>query len=255
MTGTFIGNFDLASLSLWLFWIFFAGLIFYIQRENMREGYEFENDDGSKSSFQSPFPMPEPKTFKLPHGRGEVTVPNSNGENREIALRQTNAANGYPLEPTGDPMTSGVGPGAWAARRDLPELDSKGHPKIVPLSAVDSFYVGAGRDPRGLPVMAGDGEVVGKIVDIWFDEPEQLARYYEYELHPEFGEGRRLVPVPLARTRKDRVAIKTIFSQHFNAVPQTKAKTQITMLEEEKISAYYAGGILYASDKRFGPLI
>ena len=35
MTATFFGQFDLASLSLWLFWGFFALLIFYIQRENM----------------------------------------------------------------------------------------------------------------------------------------------------------------------------------------------------------------------------
>ena len=66
------GNFDLASASIWLFWIFFALLIFYIQRENMREGYPLENDDGSEAPNQGPFPLPDAKTFKLPHGRGEV---------------------------------------------------------------------------------------------------------------------------------------------------------------------------------------
>ena len=30
MTDAFVGNFDLASLTLWLFWIFFALLIFYL---------------------------------------------------------------------------------------------------------------------------------------------------------------------------------------------------------------------------------
>ena len=45
MTTALIGNFDLASAALWLFWIFFALLIFYIQRENMREGYPMENDE------------------------------------------------------------------------------------------------------------------------------------------------------------------------------------------------------------------
>ena len=38
MTGTFFAEFDLASLAIWLFWAFFALLIFYIQREYMREG-------------------------------------------------------------------------------------------------------------------------------------------------------------------------------------------------------------------------
>ena len=51
MTATFFGEFDLASLSLWLFWGFFALLIFYIQRENMREGYPLEDDDGNPCLF------------------------------------------------------------------------------------------------------------------------------------------------------------------------------------------------------------
>ena len=129
------GNFDLASASIWLFWIFFALLIFYIQRENMREGYPLENDDGSEAPNQGPFPLPDAKTFKLPHGRGEVTVPNGKGEDRAVALEQTSVANGYPFEPTGDPMKDGVGPASWAPRRDVPELDGHGHPKIIPMSA------------------------------------------------------------------------------------------------------------------------
>ena len=42
MTTTFFANFDLASAAIWLFWIFFALLIIYIQRENMREGYPWK---------------------------------------------------------------------------------------------------------------------------------------------------------------------------------------------------------------------
>ena len=38
MSEAFFGNFDLAQLTLYLFWAFFAGLIVYLQRENMREG-------------------------------------------------------------------------------------------------------------------------------------------------------------------------------------------------------------------------
>ena len=35
----FFGNFDLASAAIWMFWIFFALLVYYLQTENMREGY------------------------------------------------------------------------------------------------------------------------------------------------------------------------------------------------------------------------
>ena len=255
MTGTFFAEFDLASLAIWLFWAFFALLIFYIQRENMREGYPMENDDGTEAANQGPFPLPEPKTFKLPHGRGEVSLPDGAREERDVALRQTNVANGYPLEPTGDPMVDGVGPAAWAPRRDVPELDGKGHPKIVPMAGTEHFHVAAGRDPRGLPVMAGDEAIVGKIIDMWIDEPEQLVRYLEVELDPQHGEGTRLLPMTMARIHSDRVAVRSIFGTHFNGVPRNASGRQVTMLEEEKISAYYAGGLLYASKERQEPLL
>ena len=40
---------------------------------------------------------------------------------------------GAPLEPVGDPLLAGVGPGAWAMRADRPDVDPHGAPKIVPL--------------------------------------------------------------------------------------------------------------------------
>jgi photosynthetic reaction center H subunit len=247
MTEPIVGTIDLALVSLYAFWLFFAGLIYYLQTENMREGYPLEDDDGKPAAGPGLFPMPRPKTFHLPNGRGEVTVPNGTPE-RPIAMRRTNAANGYPLEPTGDPMVDGVGPASWAARRDVPELDGKGHPKIVPLSAAASFHVSAGRDPRGLPVQAGDYAIVGRVSDMWLDEPEQLVRYLEVEL--EGGAGKRLIPMPLARIHGDRVVVRSIFGQHFPGVPTTKSRNQVTLLEEEKICAYYAGGTLYASPER-----
>jgi photosynthetic reaction center H subunit len=247
MIEPIVGDLDLASVCLYAFWIFFAGLIYYLQTENMREGYPLEDDDGKPASGPGLFPLPRPKTFKLPHGRGEVTVPNTTPE-RPIAMRRTSVANGYPLEPTGDPMVDGVGPASWAARRDVPELDGMGHPKIVPLSAEPSFHVSAGRDPRGLPVQAGDYAIVGRVSDMWLDEPEQLVRYLEVELDGEAG--KRLIPLPLARIRGDRVFVHSIFGKHFPGVPTTKSRNQVTMLEEEKICAYYAGGKLYASEER-----
>jgi photosynthetic reaction center H subunit len=183
-------------------------------------------------------------------------VPNSNGENRTVALEQTSKANGYPFEPTGDPMKDGVGPASWVARRDVPELDAHGHPKIIPMSASSGqFSVSGGRDPRDLPVEAGDGAIVGKIVDMWVDEPEQLVRYLEIELSPSQGEGTRLVPMTLARIHSNRVTVRSIFGSHFSDVPKHKSQNQVTLLEEEKISAYYAGGTLYASTERFEPQI
>ena len=254
MTVPFFGEFDLASLTLWLFYFFFFGLIIWIQRENMREGYPLEDDEGNTSSNPSMWPLPEDKTFKLPHGRGEVTVPSGQTPERsDIPMKRSGPGNGYPLEPTGDPMLDGVGPASWAPRRDVPELDGHGHPKIIPMSANEAFRFATGRDPRGLPVMSGDGEIVGKVVDMWIDEPEQMVRYLEYTLDAKWGTGNRLVPLTLARIWSNRVVIRTLYGKHFATVPQHASATQVTMLEEEKICGYYGGGMLYADSKRQEP--
>ena len=251
MTGTFFGQFDLASAVLWLFYFFFAGLVIWIQRENMREGYPLEDDEGNKSSNPSMWPLPEDKTFKLPHGRGEVTVPSGQApERKDIALKRVGPGNGYPLEPTGDLMLDGVGPASWAPRKDHPELDGHGHPKIVPMSATEGFHVAAGRDPRGLPVVAGDGEIVGKITDMWIDEPEQLVRYLELELDSKWGSGTRLLPVTFAKIKSDRVNVHAIYGKHFATVPKIASPRQVTLLEEDKISGYYGGGKLYAGNRQ-----
>ncbi|MEM6307008.1 MAG: photosynthetic reaction center subunit H [Pseudomonadota bacterium] len=253
----FFGNFDLASVAIWSFWVFFAFLVYYLQTENMREGYPLELDSGEMAPNQGPFPVPSPKTFDLPHGRGTVTVPSAENEaahRREtLALEQSSPAAGSPFIPTGDPMVDGVGPASWTPRRDVPELDGKGHPKIVPMATLDAFHVSAGRDPRGLRVQSGDGEPVGLITDMWVDEPEQLVRYLEIELTDQLGGGKRLIPMQLAKIKSDRVVVRSLYEANFPGVPTTKSPTQVTLLEEEKICAYYGGGTLYADPARLEP--
>lgn len=247
------GNLDIASVALWLFTAFFVGLVIYIQRENMREGFPLENDDGTPNPHLG-LPMPEAKTFKLPHGRGEVSVPDGKPDARgDLALKRSHNSDGFPFEPTGDPLVDGVGPAAWCVRRDVPELDGHGHPKIIPMSASEQFAVSAGRDPRGMKVQAGDGEIVGTISDMWVDEPEQMVRYLEITLDADHGGGKRLVPMTFAKITAEAVRIHAIFGSHFAAVPTTASPRQVTLLEEEKISAYYGGGKLYASDARLEP--
>ncbi|MDA7423355.1 photosynthetic reaction center subunit H [Thalassococcus lentus] len=259
MTEDYIlGNLDLASIALWLFFAFFVGLVIWIQRENQREGYPLMDEDGTQADAGGVFPLPEDKTFILPHGRGEYTVPSQQPPEREgidALLTRDFDSGGFPFDPAGNPLADGVGPAAWANRRDEPELDAKGHPKIVPMAGLDAFRVAAGRDPRGLPVVAGDGKIVGKISDMWIDEPEQLVRYLEIDLDGEFGGGSRLVPLTLARILRNQVKVHSIYGEHFAGVPTIKATGQVTKLEEEKICAYYGGGKLYADAKRQEPQI
>ncbi|MEM1130923.1 MAG: photosynthetic reaction center subunit H [Pseudomonadota bacterium] len=243
----FFGNFDLASAAIWSFYIFFAGLIYYLQTENMREGFPLEDEDGNVAPNQGPFPLPKDKTFILRNGEGEVTVPSgARGDRDDLALERTDPSNGYPYAPTGDPMRDGVGPAAWAPRRNVPERDGHGHIKIVPMDSAKEFRVSAGRNPIGLPVLSKDDIVIGYITDLWVDKPEALVRYLEVTLEEEFGKGKRLIPMAMARIKRKWVKVSSLHSSRFAGVPRTRKAAEITMLEEEKISAWYAGGIMYS---------
>lgn len=252
----FFGDFDLASASIWLFWLFFALLIYYLQTENMREGYPLEDDDGNVAPNQGPFPLPSDKTFKLPHGAGELSYPSgARGDRDGLALDRTAKSAGSPYIPTGDPMVDGVGPASWAPRRDVPELDAHGHPKIKPMSMLDDFRVSAGRDPRGKVVMAGDGEIVGRVVDMWIDVPEHMVRFLTVDLNPEGSGEQRLMPINMVRIKFDHVKVRSLYGHNFAGIPKVKAADKVTLLEEEKIMAWFAGGTLYAHDRRADPVI
>ncbi len=247
----FFGDFDLASLAIWLFWIFFAGLVYYLQTENMREGYPLRDDSDGVPANESLLPLPKEKTFILRDGRGTLTVPSREYEDAkmrtDLALAQSSPATGSPWIPTGDPMVDGVGPASWAPRRDEPELDAHGHVKIKPMSMLPDFKVSAGRDPRGKVVVGGDGEVVGRVTDMWVDVPEALVRYLTVDLNPEGSGKTRLIPINLAKIQSDRVTVRSLHASNWDNVPATKSMEQVTVLEEDKITAYYAGGTLYAS--------
>ncbi len=240
----FFGNFDLASLAIWSFWLFFALLIYYLQTENMREGFPLENEEGDIAPNQGPFPVPKDKTFLLRDGRGELTVPSGQrGDRTDLALARTSASEGFPHAPTGDAMADGVGPAAWAPRRDVPELDGHGHLKLVPMSKRPEVIVSAGYDPRGLPVLGGDDMIAGTVTDMWIDVPEQMVRYIEFELKD--GGGKRLVPIQMAKIKSKFVIVRSISGERFAGVPTIKSDDQITLLEEEKVCAYYCGGTMY----------
>jgi photosynthetic reaction center H subunit len=254
--NTFFGDFDLASAAIWLFWIFFAGLIYYLQTENMREGYPLQDEEGNPAPNQGPFPVPKDKTFHLRDGRGELTVPSGQrGDRDNLALAQSAKSAGSPYIPTGDPMIDGVGPASWAPRRDVPELDAHGHAKIKPMSMLPDFKVSAGRDPRGKVVVGGDGEVVGRIIDMWVDVPEQMVRYLTVDLNPEGSGKTRLIPMTMSKIGTDRVTVRSLHAHNWEGVPSIRSADQVTLLEEEKVSAYYAGGTFYASPERSGTVL
>ena len=70
-TGAITAYIDVAQVVLYLFWIFFFGLIYYLIRENHREGYPMDSDRGVIEGWPR---APAPKTYRLADGR-EVQAP------------------------------------------------------------------------------------------------------------------------------------------------------------------------------------
>jgi photosynthetic reaction center H subunit len=256
--GAITGYVDLAQIILYLFWLFFAGIIFYLVLEGHREGYPMESEGPSGSATVRGWPIPEPKTYLLASGR-TVTVPELSRPEPPQNTRRDGMSFGNPYIPTGDPMTSGVGPGAYAMRADVPDMDLHGQPIIRPLRVLNGFHVSKNdTNPCGLPVLGTDNKVAGKVVDMWVDTCEMMFRFIEVELSVGGGEGnarRVLLPVPFARIKSDSVKAHSIYASQFANVPRTKNADQVTLLEEEKISAYYGGGSLYADPMRSEPLL
>jgi photosynthetic reaction center H subunit len=167
---------------------------------------------------------------------------------------------GSPHIPTGNPLVDAVGPAAYADRAEVPDMTAHGKVKIVPMRTAPDFFVAEGDpDPRGLAVKACDGVIAGRIVDIWVDRSEPQVRYYEVQL---INGGRHvLLPVGFVQwpgfglRASDHVLVKSITAAQFFDVPATMSETQVTLREEDRISAYYAGGHLYATAARSQPII
>jgi photosynthetic reaction center H subunit len=200
--------------------------------------------------------MPEPKTFLLNHGEGSVSVPNAKVDRRPIAARPMQGHPGSPLEPTGNPMLAGVGPGSWAERDNVPDLTFEGLPKIVPLRVAKEFFVpSADPNPTGMRVLGADGREAGVVHDIWIDRSEPQVRYLELIV----SQSNRHVLLPIVFAKVNglvrHVSVHAILSSQFAEVPTLANPDQVTRLEEDKISAYYGGGTLYATPGRAEPLL
>ncbi len=253
-SGEFVNGIDLVDVTLWAFTIFFFWLVYYLQREGMREGYPLEEDPSGRQEPAALLFVPPKKTFHLPNGRGSVELTYAKGDTRELALNRTAPWAGSPFVPSGDPLKDGVGPASYAMRADVPDLNWDGQDRISPYRLNPDYTVSAKDiDPRGLDVVGLDRKVAGVVTDLWVDRAEAIIRYLEVKLA---GSGAIvLLPVPfcnVSKTRK-RVEVDAIKAEHFAGVPRTKSADRVTRLEEDMISGYYGGGTLYATPKRQEP--
>jgi photosynthetic reaction center H subunit len=266
-TGAITSHIDVAQVVLYAFWAFFAGLVIYLQRESRREGYPLISELDGRELDHGIIWVPKPKTFILPDG-STVTVPR---QEREAAPRLVPQAgsNGSAYVPSGNPMTDGVGPGSYATRANTPEVTHEGHLRMVPLRSATKYSIEErDPDPRGMAVVGADRETAGEVVDVWIDRADGVVRYFEVELAAVRARpaGRNAGTEAPAVTTPLRVLLPVNFSQinsigrtitvgaitasQFADVPTTTYPDIVTLNEEERICAYYGGGLLYATPRR-----
>lgn len=248
------GYIDVAQVCLYLFWIFFAGLVLYLRREDRREGYPLFSEPSNTYKDAGFLWIPPPKVFKLAHG-GTSMSPSGRPDDRAINAAKVAVWPGAPLEPIGDPMLAAVGPGSYAERANVPDKTVEGDAKIVPMRIASIYSIDTeDRDPRGFDVMGADRKVAGTVKDIWVDRSETIIRYLEVTTN---GGRSVLLPMTFASINRNRLEVKVhaILADQFANVPGLANPDQVTLLEEDKICAYYGGGLLYATASRQEPLL
>ncbi|MGB7373937.1 photosynthetic reaction center subunit H [Pontixanthobacter sp.] len=245
-----VGTFDVTEMVFLAFTLFFIALVFYLRREDRREGYPVEDEvTGRIDKPGGILTTDSPKTFKMPFGRDDVTTPTGGREKVDVAGVRTFRSPGAPYKPTGNPLEDGMGPAAWAERARHPDLDAEGHNRIVPIAMVAGITVHKkDADPRGMTVIGADGGTAGTVTDIWIDRAEHQIRYLEIDT----GSKTVLAPMGMSKMqpRKKAVIIDALNADQFAAAPIPAKKGEITFYEEERVMAYFGGGYLYANDAR-----
>ena len=251
-TGAITGYIDVAQIALYVFWLFFAGLVFYLRREDKREGYPLVTESGG---FLQGFPvMPPPKTFLLPNGE-TVTSPRVEPAQPSFDAQPVASWPGAPMHPVGNAMLAGAGPAASALRADVPDLlQETAEHRVVPLRvATDHELDEESPDPRGKEVVGADGVAGGVVSDLWVDRAETCIRYLEVTLA---AGPSVLVPMPLAKVdATGRVVVQSVLGSQFAEAPNLATPDAITLREEDRIQAYFASGQMYAIPSRVGPLL
>lgn len=249
--GEITGYLDVAQVVLYAFWIFFFGLVFWIRREDRREGYPLETETTGLLKRPDPILIPTPKLFRLSDGKVKSAPQGETKPDRNFAGYKREPWPGSPLDPSGDPMVEPIGPGSWVKRDDDFDRTWDDHKRIVPMRVAAHYVVHEdGPNPLGMTVFGADRQVAGTVVDLWIDRGESMVRYYELELGA--GGRRVLMPATFCTTGRFSRTVKSeaLLAAQFAGIPGHADPDSVTLLEEERIMAYFGAGTLYATPSR-----
>ena len=254
MRGTITEGLDAVQVLVAAFCIFFLFLIYWLRREDKREGYPMKDVSPVGVAIEGFPDVPPPKTYRRMKG-DTVQMPHDYGSSKVYAERLLRFE-GAPLVPIGNPLLAEVGPGAYPLREDEPLL-SMGKPQVVPLRADHLWSVAEGEtDPRGMPVHDSRHVLVGTVAELWVDRSVKILRYLEVILATPDDrqllgapEPRRLLlPIYFAdiRHRRGFIRVTALLAHQFADVPGLARMDQITAREEDRLNAYYASGQMFS---------
>ncbi len=240
-------QFDGVLLLTWAFFVFFGCLVYWLRREDKREGYPMVDVSPVDRPIEGFPEVPPPKTYRRLF-RDPTQMPHDYGASKVAAERLLRFP-GAPLVPIGNPLLAEVGPGAYPLREDEPLL-AHGEPQVQPLRIARAWSVAKhSSDPRGLPVYDGRQVQVGVVEDLWVDRAVKILRYLEVRLINPSARGQRiLLPVYHAdiNARRGFIRVRSLLAPQFADVPVLADPDQITAREEDRINAFYAGGELFS---------
>ena len=234
--------------SLYAFWLFFAGLIFYLRREDKREGYPLDSDRlGGGVVGRASRPCRGRRPSSLPHG-GTYRRRAAPGP-RELAADAAGPWPGAPLDADRQPDDRRRRPRRLRAARDMPDLtlrrraahraDARG-PRLrgrgartATRAACRSSAPTAGRRHRD----ATSGSTA----------PSRRSASSRSELAGGRRPSRAAADRPRADRRRERqIRSSSILGHQFADVPRLRTRP-VTLLEEDKICGLLRRRHLYAS--------
>jgi photosynthetic reaction center H subunit len=241
--GSITDHIDLTESALVIFFLGFFATVWYLRRLDKREGYPMKASPfDDKPLLGYPVP-PDPVTYKM-HEGGETVAPHLDRDPPSAAI-PLYRFDGTPLTPTGNPLLSCLGPGAWVLRRDEPMRTEKGEVMLKPLRELEEWSVArTDADPRGMTVFDRGWREIGTVYDIWVDRSIKILRLLEVELKPGLGPARVLVPIfhTHIREREREVRVTALDSRQFADVPLPARDGELTAREDDRLNAYYAAG-------------
>ena len=243
--GAITGHLDAVQILVAVFFLCFAALIYYLRREDKREGYPLWDISPRNVPIEGFPPVPPTKVYALMEG-GTTTMPHRFEPSATRAI-PADTQFGSPLIPIGDAMLAEVGPGAYPMRKSIPLL-SEGMPQVQPMRIAHGWDVAKGdADPRGMRVLDAAKTPVGTVTDLWVDRGVKILRYLEVTLDGDPAGANIIVPLFRTNVREKRrvVLIDAMLAGHVRMAPRLADPDVITAREEDQVNAYFSAAHMY----------